>query len=322
MKTIASNMDIKHVIAFSVIVLCCGCFGEETTNSEKELIISAVNSLPNLDGDDAAKSALEKCKSAERVWRAIAAVQLRKITNRKQQQSVFDTLRYDSDESIRRLAYLNHQWNVNEEAQFVKTVDDAFVRGIAALKSSDIDYIRQFRFDPSPFVRAVGIRRLSYLIQSSQEKMEVEVKTLLIDHDQLVRSNALLCASRIRFLPRDIGASLMMDARFLISLEEFVAPDSNAANRLIELQLPKLDSLELGFFRGDQIRSTGPELPGLDYEELVLPITEQITIGAATAQLMIQIDPDFAQKVIVEIVERKYESDELLVKQLLRIKRP
>lgn len=217
---------------------------------------------------------------------------------------VFKSLISDESAYVRRLAWLRARIDKAKYDEMAFESSDVQVRAIAALRCEKSTRLLSLRIDSSPFVRAVAIRRLGKLatVEKQQPDLVAALTVTLVDQDQLVRSNAVICAHATQLIPRDI-AGVLLDERPIIALEDLLAgegaEDANLRKRW-EIDgefFPNLFSL-----RSLLISNTIKILPENQIPRLVLPVGEQDMIGSAAANVLMSKYPGDAARLINAIV--------------------
>ena len=211
---------------------------------------------------------------------------------------------YRDDKSRRiRLALfqsvLTRDVSVLEKTEFDSALegDDVLVRAMAAsvLNQRQIPrLVGQIRCDGSAFVRATAVRRLGLIWRDGHVEPSNQVKTALIaalvDQNQLVRSSALLVASKTKHLPLDLGQGLVLDHRSMLSIEE-VLTLGDEESRLLRAQYD-IDHEPLVNYRASrQIAKTVVSLiPSPDLAITVVPLNDSRRIGSFAMAVMLSVD--------------------------------
>lgn len=145
----------------------------------------------------------------------------------------------DESEKVRRIAWVSGLTRGGlvsaKEHEELLTAGDPVVRASAVLAATSVTQVAQRAIDSSPFVRAVAARRLGHLCGSGPpcgvtERAAIDV--LLVDANILVRSNALVGAVRMNYLPASVMRGLVLDSRSAVLLEELFSFDERDAAAL------------------------------------------------------------------------------------------
>jgi hypothetical protein len=246
---------------------------------------------------------LERAENSQSVeLRTFSAVALAELKSDELFNHHWNKLVADPWPEAQRIAWLRAVERRHElrpdEVKMLSASNDFVLRSIAVLVARETAVLDHHFRDESPFVRAVVARRLGVGDASKGESQlwaRALLEILLIDSDELVRSNALLTIRSIHYYPTPIIRALVMDNRRNVMLEELFDPaDPDASMLRAKYHLSSLTEASLRLL-GTQCIVAVTRAPKPLFSALLPPLNQHVSVAWAAADLLAEIDPNQAK---------------------------
>lgn len=254
--------------------------------------------------------------------RVIAALALKHVNDQRFLERYFALFASDDSTQVRLAAWLSldRKQFTDERKRWALGASNQLIRAVAVLRNEDESLLSEFCYDVSPFVRTIAIRRLARLGNEDSDELRAALAVCLIDHHQLVRSNALLLTRRFVNLPTPaIGLGLLTDDREIVPLEDVFTGENESGQLRLSLALPEAMNLNLALLKIEIIKSVEPIIPKPEYPALVVPLDQDVLIGSVAANLGIHVHRVEVLPILRLAIRRREHSSSPLSMQLRSI---
>jgi len=313
-------MRFHHICGTACLCVVCG-FSERTTLSgdgpqlpqiardaatDDESRQKLYEMLVQLPQDDLSMVLSRALEDGDENVREVAAGALPSLVDQNDFRRFLTKAVADKSERVRRtalcaaLALRSEEMTPDERASALSD-ESVIVRTTGTLACSDINTLLLKCHDGSALVRAAALRKLCTLMPVAESVSAEAIRVLdacLVDHEGLVRSEALLAGRRYKHLPLEIARGHAWDARQTQLLEDVLSFEKSGAEHREQYGVVDQYFPCVYFARDLQLHVTIGSIPPAQYPIVLFPIGQRELIGTSSMIASAYVHPNDRDEII------------------------